>query len=147
MTTQYESEQDRLNEDLIVRLLCERWNCEARKLPKRYGFDYALFRSSLVGLLEIKCRKKKYDTLIISLAKYIRMLQWADTLSLPAILCVRWPGEYQYTILERRFLRDHAIEWGGRKDRDDDQDQEPVVHIPVEKYFRDFSIEASDKPA
>jgi hypothetical protein len=140
----YESEKDRERESVVIKDICKQWGVEAKKMPIRYEFDYMLTKADMdswnlnpkmVGILEIKCRSAKYDTLIISMQKIATMQMYSQQFELPAILVVSWPGEEsQYTILHQPRTASYRIEWGGRRDRGDHQDEEPVVHIPVEHF-------------
>lgn len=151
----YESEQDREHEQTIIEYICKHWGCEAKKMPIRYEFDYMLTKASMatwnfglnmVGILEIKRRLKKYDTLIISMQKVATMQMYSQQFEVPAILAVSWPDEEtQYTILHQRRTANYKIEWGGRCDRGDDQDEEPVIHIPIED-FRCVSDSSRKEP-
>lgn len=107
----------------------------AKKMPLRYEFDYGLFRDGqLLAIAEIKCRSQKYDTLFVSLAKYINMLTYSRAAGVTALLVVNWSGDIQYIPMTVDRLRQYRIEMGGRVDRGDEQDQEPVVHIPVANF-------------
>jgi hypothetical protein len=155
MRPRYESESDRKHEALIVGEICNQWDVEAKKVPIRYEFDYALMKADMsswklepivVGILEIKRRKKKYKTLMISMQKVATMQMYSQQFDIPAILAVSWPNEEtQYTILQQRRTAGYRIEWGGRRDRGDSQDEEPVIHIPVE-HFHLVSESARKEP-
>jgi hypothetical protein len=143
----YETEQDREHEQIIAEWVEKRWCVEAQKMPMRYEFDYMLMRSSMVAIMEIKRRLKKYDTLIISMQKVVTMQLYSEQFGVPAVLTVSWPEEEpQYTLLNAARTAGYRIEWGGRDDRGDDQDKEPVIHIPVE-HFGLFRNAAREEPA
>jgi hypothetical protein len=142
----YESGKDREREQQVASWIESRWAVTAQKMPMRYEFDYMLMRSSMVAIMEIKCRLKKYDTLIISMQKVATMQMYSQQFSVPAVLTICWPNEDpKYTLLEPARTATYRIEWGGRDDRGDDQDKEPVIHIPVE-HFRDFRNAAREEP-
>ncbi len=107
-----------------------------RKLPLSYRLECAMEHiptGKIRGFCEFKRRKnlrEQYPTLILSLHKY-RELQAVSEFS-TALLFVRWndrDGVHEIT-----EYADVDIEWGGRKDRRDWQDEEPVVHIPVDDF-------------
>jgi hypothetical protein len=141
----YESSEDRSREQEVAKLVEERWGVVAQKMPMRYEFDYMLMRSSpsrQVAIMEVKCRLKKYDTLLISMQKVVTMQMYHQQFNVPAVLAVSWPNEEpMYTLLEPARTSKYEVEWGGRDDRGDDQDKEPVIHIPVE-HFRHFRSSA-----
>jgi len=107
-----------------------------RKLPISYKLECAIEHiptGKITGFCEFKRRKnlrEQYPTLILSLQKY-RELQAVSEFS-NALLFVRWndrDGVHEITEYAEADIR-----WGGRKDRGDWQDEEPVVHIPVDDF-------------
>jgi hypothetical protein len=146
----YESSGDRCREQEVAKLVEERWRVVAQKMPMRYEFDYMLMRpepSRQVAIMEVKCRNAKYDTLIISMQKVVTMQTYHQQFGVPAVLAVSWPDEEpKYTLLEPARTSKYIVEWGGRDDRGDDQDKEPVIHIPVE-HFRHFRSATREEPA
>ena len=137
----YESPQDLTNEASLVGI-CEReWNCKAHKLAIKYGVDFALVRHQIVcAFVEIKARttpRDRYPTYMISLDKMVRAGDLYSATGLPVFLVVGWTDGAGWTSLHQRdWARDVRI--GGRTDRGDAQDTEPVVHIPVFE-FKVFS--------
>ena len=107
-----------------------------RKLPLSYQLECAMEHTptgKVMGFCESKRRKnlrEKYPTLILSLHKY-RELQAVREFA-TALLFVRWDD--RDGVHEITEYADADIRWGGRKDRGDWQDEEPVVHIPVDDF-------------
>jgi Holliday junction resolvase len=132
MRPRYESASDVDNELLVVTELCDRWHCTARKVPISYHFDYVLMRGKPVAVVEIKCRKRRYETLILSLQKAVMLHFYAQQMGVKPLIVVHWDKTY-FTALQP--VRDYQITWGGRIDRNDDQDMEPVIHIPSEDFI------------
>lgn len=159
MRPMYETELDREHEQEIVEHVCKCFDVIAKKMPIRYEFDYALMKKPgmdtwddfgakprMVGILEIKRRLHKYKTLILSQQKVATMQTYSGQFEMPAILVVAWPDEEpHYTILHQKRTATYRIEWGGRIDRGDDQDEEPVIHIPVE-HFQPVSSQTREVP-
>lgn len=110
--------------------------CRFRKLPLSYRLECAIEHiptGKVTGFCEFKRRRNlrtHYPTLMLSLHKYRELAACSEFSD--ALLFVRWndrDGLYE--------VNKHAnpdIRWGGRKDRGDWQDREPVVHIPVDDF-------------
>ncbi len=131
----YETNDNLTAEQEVVRQLCERWHCEAHKVPLHYQFDYFLTSPTRQAICEIKCRGKKYDTLILSLHKIETMMRYSNTFRVAAILAVSWPDEGTHFLrLSYDLTSTCKIDMGGRTDRGDSQDIEPVLHIPVTEF-------------
>jgi hypothetical protein len=134
---QYENEQDRKNEEAVIKEIARRYGCDYRKLPVRYVVDYGLFRGrDLAYFAEVKCRKiprHQFPDLILSLFKFGALLDLQSTHSIPALLVACWTDSMGITRVPLSGMR---IGWGGRTDRADDQDTEPVVYIPVDHFSK-----------
>jgi|TARA_Y100000296_G_scaffold59472_1_gene68662 hypothetical protein len=131
----YERENDLDKEREVAEHLSKLWGYDFIKLPIRYNLDYMLFDSggTAKAVAEIKCRGKKYDTLILSLEKWNKGINYFKANGLEFILLVRWPDGLYYFKYCGNFFN---IKWGGRKDRNDCQDMEPVVHIPSKEFIK-----------
>jgi hypothetical protein len=109
-----------------------------RATPPGTAWDYSLFSGNeIVGLVEIKTRfvsSTTYPTLILSARKVDALLSFTSpngTNSLPVILLVQYTDGLFWTPLNRILLDSCPIQTGGRTDRGDSKDIEPVYHIPV----------------
>ena len=133
-TKLYETAEDLRRESDVIAFYAAQKNCDYQKLPIAYKADYALLRGGeLKAFAEIKCRKvahDKYDTIILSLLKWHDINALAQRVKVPAMLVVRYTDGV-YTIPMREVP--DSIEIGGRVDRGDDRDVEPVVHYRVER--------------
>ena len=131
----YESETDLRNERQIIDGLNEAWRTQSSKLPRSYGLDYALTRGGRVtAFVEIKCRtipSWTYDTYMISLAKVLKAKSLGNNVEVPALLVVRWNDMVGYVDLRPVAL---DVQMGGRTDRGDAQDIEPVCMIPIKDF-------------
>lgn len=147
----YETAGDRANEQRVVEHICARWECDYVKLPKRYELDYALHRSGEVcAWVEVKVRNYTLPQ-IEQLGGYMLSLgKWnaAQTLSTftgrpfflaVQTLCGGWIAQF-------RDFQSTDIRIGGRKDRNDWQDTEPVVLIPVRRFQSFRECYATIKP-
>ena len=129
----YESDWDRAAEESVCEALVAAWRCSVRKLPLSYRLDYALLRGyDIVGWLEIKVRKKRYDTLILSAHKWMDGLRLSGTFGKPFIIAVQFPDQLLYA--KALDFAGVALRWGGRSDREDWQDTEPVVYLPIDVF-------------
>lgn len=133
----YETEADLRNERELIAALNGLWRTESAKLPRSYGLDYTLTRGGKVAaFVEIKCRTVpswQYDTYMISLAKVLKARSLGSGANVPAILLVRWNDSAGYVDLRTVPL---DVEVGGRTDRGDAQDIEPVCMIPIKQFTR-----------
>ena len=124
MRTQYESNEDRT----IERRLIDKYiSLKALKLPKAYGFDFIIMGDSSPVVWEVKKRNKKYATWFVSMLKLLKAQQY-EGLGIKAYGLIEIEG-LAYTL--RLTKTPYYIEWGGRSDRGDAADQEPMVHYKV----------------
>lgn len=132
----YESSEDLANEQQVAKFLSEKWGCTFKKLPISYHIDWVVMRDKPQAFVELKCRKnesKKYPTLLLSLNKWMRGKELSKELGIPFIVAVKWTdGVFFHTA----GSADVSYGFGGRTDREDSQDIEPVVLIPVENFKR-----------
>lgn len=132
----YESERDRAAEHEVMELALAKIQDVDKfvKLPISYGWDYGLYGDGrLQAVAEVKVRKQKYGTFFVSLHKVMRGFDYMRA-GLRAYLLVRWPdGIYGHRLMEPSVNAYH-VDFGGRHDRGDNADQEPVVHIPLTQF-------------
>jgi hypothetical protein len=131
----YETASDQRNETEVISLVCRIWRCLARKAPKFYQNDYFLVRGDdVVAVVEIKCRENahdKYSTYMLSAHKWMHGVAWEGSLKVPFLLVVQFTdGLYYCRPKECKRL----VRIGGRVDRNDRADIEPVVHIPMDEF-------------
>ena len=142
MRPTYETQGDVDNEREVMRLLCAKWQCQFAKLPKKYALDYVLIRHDEVkAFAEVKCRTNPvgaYPTYMLALQKVIAAKELTRSTGKPSMLIVRWSDAIGYTHL----AGDYKVRVGGRVDRGDWQDVEPVVDISLD----DFVMWATDAP-
>ena len=135
----YETAANRDAEREIVEAwISHRWPGKrtARKFPTgpRYCIDYGLYSGfdNLMAVAEIKDRGAQYATVILGASKMHELIRWMRN-GTPAYFVVRIPrGIFEYRItVDVTHL---GIKLGGRSDRNDSNDMEPVYHIPMD-YF------------
>ena len=111
-----------------------------------YPYDYLMMKkqpddkngswvlSTVEGLIEIKVRTnvfKKYPTYMISLQKVVNCVSHADIIGCDFFLYVQWTDGIGCW----KFDRDqYTTGIGGRTDRNDRMDEEPVIYIPIENF-------------
>lgn len=138
----YEGSGDLDNERTVITKLCEEWDMEAAKLPITYNVDYGLFKDSkLRAWVEVKCRScgiDQYDTYFISAKKILNGVFLSQNTGSPFILAVQWTDALGYINIKSDTKFDIRI--GGRRDRNDWQDVEPMAHFST----RDFNILIQD---
>lgn len=150
---QYESEADRQVEASMWGMLEEALGGKLYKLPQQYGLDWMLATHDGIVLkwVELKARSHPYgtyDRYSISMSKVQRALAMEELTGKPSILVVRYLNAV-YVAYFRSFLQHGEILVGGRKDRDDPQDVEPMWHLPVTQMTKLCDLEtehAAKKP-
>jgi hypothetical protein len=131
---QYETTDDIVRETEVAKHLADKWSLSAIKLRKGYKCDWAFLRNTKVtALVEIKCRTNasdKYPTVILSADKWAYLVHIDAALNIPAYFIVRFTDSIRH--IRPAKYHNFNIRMGGRYDRGDWQDMEPVVHIPIE---------------
>jgi len=136
----YETEEHLEAEQAVVVILEEIWQpLKAHKLPIKYVADYAFVdpshTKSIRTFVEIRCRNHMsttYSTYMISLYKFMKMLELKEVTQVNTILVVDFEdGLYQCPIKPERIYPPH---WGGMGELRDWQDKEPVIYIPLSEF-------------
>ena len=134
----YESSQDLQNEAAVALEMSKRWKCHFDKLPIKYNVDYAVTKGAdIVALAEIKCRNYSYSQIdkmggyMISAHKWVMGATFADSMNIPLILIVKLTDGIWWT-----KERSKKLVLSGRKDRNDPQDIEPCILIPMSAFQR-----------
>jgi len=139
MRPMYENDNDLRSEKNLISYVSDCWNVASYKLPMSYKIDYVMYRNeSLVGFAEVKVRTHTFGTFptyIISLAKVMEARRLARETNTKSILIVSWTDRTGYL----DFFSHHQIRHGGRSDRNDWQDQEPMCHFDL-KYFKGIGV-------
>lgn len=131
----YETQNDRTAERKVAELVAAKRGLTAYAMPLRYAVDFAFCRGRVIEWwVEVKCRtnpREKYPTYLLSLGKWAGMMGLFGQTGIPAMLVVGWTD--CIGVLELPAPR-MAVEIGGRTDRNDRQDVEPCVLIPVSQF-------------
>jgi len=133
----YETEHSLSREEKVAKVVAKAWSCEAVKMPKFYKCDSALTRGKTVkAFLEIKCRDvlpDTYKTIILSADKFTYLAEMERSIKVPCYFVVRFSDDsIRYARISD--VKDFTVEIGGRTDRNDSDDREAVVHIPISQF-------------
>jgi len=123
-----------IQEEFIEAVYGDNELVKAIKLPKFYAIDYALtkYNGQIVGWLEIKSRtipSNKYSSYILSYRKWREGISISQESGLPYYLAVKWTDKLGVITFPNSIQTNLVI--GGRIDRSDPDDIEPMVEIPI----------------
>lgn len=146
----FETSQHAEAEAAFVKTIMLAKKVKMHKLPISYRLDYLVSdsESRAIALAELKCRNNAsniYPTYAISLAKYDQGLRLTDHLChdltsepIRFLLFVRFTDKDMYYKHSPINSPEICCRWGGRIwDARDEDDREPMVHIPM-KFFKDL---------
>lgn len=129
----YETAETEHSEEAAARLIGDRLRCEVVRNKKFYPADYSFLRDRrVVALGEIKVRRNlraAYPTFFISAEKLAKCRQLASDVRLPFALFVWWLDGIFY--LDASSAEHEHVTVGGRRDRGDPSDVEPLVHFSI----------------
>jgi hypothetical protein len=137
----YETDGHLEDEEKTIEVIETCWGVIAKKTPKYYKIDYAIcdMSNEIVGWIEIRGKtfpRSQYATFYTSLEKYMSICRFQYATGKPAYLVVKWTdGIFIYRV-SPRDPSTRKVTIGGRTvvSRGDDQDIEPVIHIPVNEF-------------
>lgn len=136
----YESEDDRANERRLAAAVSVAWKVEPVKLKMAYNIDYALLRDGrTVAVSEFKCRKYSMEQLdsmggfMLSLHKWMSAKHLSEAAGVPFVVVVADKDGVIWHHRPTEFVHD-GIGYGGRTDRGDGQDVEPVVLLRKQRF-------------
>ena len=136
----YESEEDRQKERAVIeRVVGDKFHI--KKLPINLRADFGLFdknNGTLRWWAEVRCRnniRDKYPTLFVGLEKILSMVELVNTTGKPLAFIADWTDSTgRFDFRQGDKIDDFHITWGGRNDLRDEQDVEPVMHIPTDRF-------------
>lgn len=135
----YETSRDSDNERKVAEQIGSCTGSVMKKNPKAYPIDWCAYKSSkLTAWIEIKCRsnaKDKYPTLLLSYHKIVDGINLSATSGASFMLFVRFTDGVFYWRCPKD-VTSYRVDNGGRTDRNDSQDMEPVIHIPMEEFIK-----------
>jgi len=132
MRVLYENSATLENESSVASVLEKSWGCRAFKLPISFRVDYALTVEGMIkSWAEIKCRGKRYDDMHLSLHKWMAGVELSRRTGLPFVLVYA----FNDGIVWRRVDTDQPeLTIGGRTDRGDWQDTEPMATFQLKGF-------------
>lgn len=133
----YESKADITNEGRVASQVGLATKAVMKKNPKAYPIDWCAYKGGkIAGWVEIKCRKNpkdQYPTLMLSYNKLVSGKRYAEVSGAPFLLVIEWTdGVYFWKCPDD--VTGYSVTNGGRTDRGDSQDLEPVVLIPTSEF-------------
>jgi len=134
----YENANTLKHESTFAVDLARAWRCLLVKVPVKYCIDMLAMRNgSPVAWVELKNRdtsSNAFGEYMLSLGKWKAGRELATATSLPFMLAVRWnDGDTCVRLDGETKIR---LGFGGRADRGDWQDQEPMAFIPMKSFQR-----------
>jgi hypothetical protein len=132
----YESQVDLTHENKMKTFLEAKWNCTLHKVPLKYQVDWMAMRDKdPMAFVEFKHREKlsinAYPRYMMSLDKWIKATQLSKEVMVPFIMVITFTEGTYYGIFSHNELHDVRYMFGGRFDRGDFQDAEPMVLLPL----------------
>ena len=133
----YESKSDISNEESLAEYLVLKWKLDGwKRNPRMYPIDISFIKDGVItGFAEIKCRtvtKDTYETYMISVSKVMAASDLVKATGLSCLLVVKWTDCVGWIDLEA--IKPKFVAWGGRSDRQDFQDMEPVAHYDIKDF-------------
>lgn len=137
----YEREVDLTHENRMKTILEAKWNCTLNKLPIKYHLDWMAMRGKEpMAFMEFKHREKlsigAYPRYMMSLDKWIKAKQLCKQVEVPFIMVITFTEGTYYGVFPHNGLHDITYGFGGRYDRGDAQDVEPMVYLSLEKFIK-----------
>jgi hypothetical protein len=139
----YETEADRIRERAVVTkvkawLAGSNHSATAVKMKPFSPVDFAICKSdgTVVAFVEVKvrtCRSDEYDTYLLSMDKAHALRRLAQETGMLVYLAVEWTDRVGVFLVRPDTVFSRPM-MGGRWDRGDWMDAEPVVHIPVASF-------------
>lgn len=134
MRPRYERQADRDAENRLIELVCKRYQLDSfYKLPASYILDFAVSRNDqIIGFVEVKKRTtamRQYPTFFIALHKVLQAKQY-ELIGFHSRVVVEWSD----CIGSVRLGAPFELKFGGRSDRNDSADQEPMAHFSIDSF-------------
>ncbi len=131
----YETPADKAAERRVAADVARVTGLTATPMPPKYPCDFGLTEGkALRALLEVKVRdntSRTFPTYILSVSKWATLQRMSEFCGVYAYLVVRFTDTTMVARLPDSGL---DVQMGGREDRGDWQDVEPVAHIPMNAF-------------
>ena len=135
----YETKEDRVREKDIAKMFAGRLGLVAKPNPVAYPVDYSFVNTNneVRGFAEIKSRGHRfgtYPTYMISAMKLSHAQSLSRATHKNVFLVVGWScGTIAHIDMN---TEPDLVGWGGRTDRGDADDMEPVVYWNIERFIK-----------
>lgn len=130
----YENSTDVSAEKAIAKLLMDSWGCDLVRLPRAYPIDFCALRlNKIIGWVEVKRRHRtfeQYPNCFLSLHKVKEGRELSELSGIPCLFAVQFNDALAYVNFKSRF----ALSLGGRTDRKDWQDVEPMAEFSMSSF-------------
>jgi hypothetical protein len=127
----YETPESLENEQRVADLLEMYWTRKLVKLPIAYQVDFAVVKEDITAWAEIKCRTTEYPEMYLSLHKWMAGKELSRQTGLPFILVYGFKDKVCWKTVEKDNPK---IVIGGRQDRQDWQDMEPMAVFKLDQF-------------
>ena len=144
----YETDRDRDNEKIAMEILKKVTGCDYERLPKTHRVDIVQIDKSgtISAWIEYKRRThfvNQYPSMMVSTTKLTEGVMLSRMTNLPFYLVVGFesphseeePELYRLEVGIKTIQESH-IAMGGRKDRGNPSDREPVCYIDIPAFQR-----------
>jgi len=146
MRRRYQTEEDRAREAALMDTIRKHWRVGIHANPDFYELDCTMHLEGstkqrlVTGFAELKHRLKDtwnqdvggHGDYMIAMSKWRAGVAFSHLLKVPCVLVVRWQcGTTLWAPIAGRPMR---VTFSGRFDRDDEQDQEPCVRVPLQEF-------------
>ena len=130
----YEAPEHVSKELTVASYVCNVFSCTYEQFPPLHALNGKLVRNGITdAVVEIKIRNNastKYPTLMMSANKWKRGLEWAHKENKPFLLVIKFTDGVFLT----KVAADYPESIGGRTDRNDPNDMERCVYIPISSF-------------
>lgn len=131
----YETPTNRMNEHAAAVQFAAISHCEFVRHDPLFAWDYTFTREGKpVAFIEVKCRNvpsTKYARYMVSESKCVTLCNGAGLAGVAAVLLVQWTDCLGW-------LRIDGVNWttstGGRWDRNDPLDVEPMAYFDIDQF-------------
>jgi hypothetical protein len=127
----YETPESLEGERRVADLLEMYWSRKLVKLPIAYRVDFAVVKEDITAWAEIKCRTAEYPEMYLSLHKWMAGKELSRETGLPFVLVYGIKDKVYWKTVEKD---EPKIVIGGRQDRDDWQDMEPMAVFKLDQF-------------
>jgi hypothetical protein len=135
-TAVFQNEEDQQKELQIAKTLEQKWKCEIHKFSPLSPIDFYAVRDGRVKcLIELKARNilsTAYETIFLSVRKWLSLMLSATGLGVPAIFCVQFQDATKWvnvsTVDASKIQISGCKNYGTRSGK-----QEPLILVPIKQ--------------